>query len=82
MAIHGAIKQTWYKIKPFPVILYDSAYWRGFLDWLRNTTLARGYVSEEDFGLLRVCDHPHDVANTINKWYTEQRMIGEKALIG
>ena len=31
-----------HKIKPFPAILVDSAYWKGLLEWMRNTTLAEG----------------------------------------
>ena len=46
------------KIKPFPVVLFSSEYWEGFLHWLRSSALARGCISEEDFNLLRVCDHP------------------------
>ncbi len=26
------------KIKPFPVILFNSEYWKGFLEWLQNNT--------------------------------------------
>ncbi|MFC1987432.1 TIGR00730 family Rossman fold protein [Chloroflexota bacterium] len=43
-----------HKIKPFPVVLFNSDYWRGFLDWLQKSVLARGFISEEDFSLLRV----------------------------
>ena len=28
------------KIKPFPVIIFNSRYWKGFLDWLESTVLA------------------------------------------
>src|SRR5271157_5503562 len=38
-----------HKIKPFPVILYDSKFWQGFLDWLHTAVSARGYISVEDF---------------------------------
>ena len=34
-----------HKIKPFPAILVDSAYWKGLLDWMRNTILAQGFIS-------------------------------------
>ncbi len=48
-------------IKPFPVILIDSGFWRGFLDWLKSSALVRNFVSKEDFSLLRVCDRPEEV---------------------
>ena len=68
------------KIKPFPVILFDSEYWRGFLDWLQSTVIARRFISEEDFNLLRVCDHPDEIVEIVQSWYTKQEIIGNKAL--
>ena len=68
------------KIKPFPVVLFDSEYWKGFLDWLRSSVLARKFISGEDFNLLRVCDHPDDVVDVVQSWYTEQKVTGKKAL--
>jgi uncharacterized protein (TIGR00730 family) len=68
------------KIKPFPAILFDSAYWRGFLEWLRSTVLAAGAISEKDFDLLRVFDAPEDVVNAVVSWYTRQEVMGKKAL--
>ena len=70
-----------HKIRPFPVILYDSKFWKGFLEWLRGTVLTRGYVSEEDFDLLRICDDPTSVVDTVQKWYIKQEVAGRKAII-
>ncbi|MFC2070156.1 TIGR00730 family Rossman fold protein [Chloroflexota bacterium] len=67
------------KIKPFPVVLFDSEYWKGFLDWLRNVTLARKFISEEDFNLLRVCDRPEEVVEIVQNWYTKQEVMGKRA---
>jgi len=69
-----------HKIKPFPVILFDSQFWEGFLDWLRNPVLANGYVSEEDFNLLRVCDTPDAVIEAVQQWYIKQEIVGRKAV--
>jgi uncharacterized protein (TIGR00730 family) len=70
-----------HKIRPFPVILYDGKFWKGFLEWLRGTVLTRGYVSEEDFDLLRICDDPNNVIETVQKWYIKQELAGRKAII-
>lgn len=69
------------KIKPFPVVLYDSQYWGGFLEWLRTCTLARGFVSEDDFDLLRVCDTPDEVIDTVQQWYKKHKVVGRRAVI-
>jgi len=68
------------KIKPFPVLLVDSEYWKGFLDWLHNQTLARGFVSGEDFDLLRVCDMPDEVVDTVQQWYIKHQIVGRRAV--
>ena len=68
------------KIRPFPVILYDGTFWKGFLDWLRGTVLMRSYVSTEDFDLLRVCDDPTSVIEAVQKWYIKQELAGRKAI--
>jgi len=69
-----------HKIKPFPVILFNSEYWEGFLTWLKNLALAKGFISEEDLSLLRVCDHPDEVIEAVRRWHVNQEVIGRKAL--
>lgn len=69
------------KIKPFPVVLFNNEFWKGFLDWLRSTVLSRKYVSESDFDLLRVLDSPEEVVEAIRKWYVGREVVGKKALI-
>jgi len=70
-----------HKIKPFPVILFKSEFWEGFLDWLRSSVLFRKYVSESDFDLLRVLDRPDEVVEAIRKWYVGREVVGKKALL-
>lgn len=69
-----------HKIKPFPVALYDSKYWNGFLEWLRNCALARGFISEEDFDLLRICDTADEVIETVQEWFVKHKVVGRRAL--
>ncbi len=69
-----------HKIRPFPVLLYGSDYWNGFLDWLRNCTLDRGFISEEDLHLLRVCDGTDEIVDAVNKWYRKQEIAGKSAV--
>ncbi len=66
------------KIKPFPVLLFDSSYWKGFLQWLEDTVLEKGYVSVEDFSLVRVCDRPEEVVEAVQRWYIKQEVVGRK----
>ena len=56
------------RIRPLPIILYQSSFWNGFLDWLRNTMVAGGYIraSEVD-DLITVCDTPEQVVQQIRR---------------
>ena len=69
-----------HKIKPFPVVLFNSQYWEGFLDWLKNSVLPRGFISQADLTQLRVCDYPDEVIEAVQRWYTKQEVVGREAL--
>lgn len=69
-----------HKMKPFPVILFNSGYWEGFLGWLQSSVLAREFISEGDLDLLRVCDEPDAVIEIIQRWYSKHEVVGRKAL--
>jgi predicted Rossmann-fold nucleotide-binding protein len=49
--------------------------------WLRNPVLARGFISEGDFDLVRICDHPDEVIEAIQRWYSKHEVTGRKALL-
>jgi uncharacterized protein (TIGR00730 family) len=70
------------KIRPFPVIMYKSDYWQGFLDWMEDTVLVRGSISPEDVELVRVCDDPDEVIETVQSWYLRNEVVGKKVLRG
>ena len=68
-----------HKIKPFPVILFNSEFWKGFLDWLAEHCLIQEVcLYEEDFDLLRVLDHPDEVVEAIRRWYVGHEVIGRE----
>ncbi|MHC4114027.1 MAG: LOG family protein [Planctomycetota bacterium] len=50
----------------FPVILMGGEYWRGLIDWMRETMLGRyKYVSPEDLDIFTVVDKPEDAVKII-----------------
>jgi uncharacterized protein (TIGR00730 family) len=53
------------KIRNFPVVLYNTAYWRGLVDWLRETMLAEGKVSPGDLQLFLMADSPEEARDII-----------------
>jgi uncharacterized protein (TIGR00730 family) len=57
-----------HRIKPFPVILMGSDYWKGLLDWLRKVMLKEGKIDPEDFTGIQVMDDPEEVVRHIQKF--------------
>lgn len=49
------------KIQSFPIILYGSAYWKGLLDWMKQTLVPMGTIDKTDFALFSVVDTPEQV---------------------
>jgi uncharacterized protein (TIGR00730 family) len=56
------------RIKSFPVILMGGEYWKGLLEWLKETMLKEGKISEEDLDIVRVIDEPGEIVRHINKF--------------
>ena len=57
------------KIRHFPVVLFDSAYWLGMLEWIRERMLTDGMISPADLELLHVTDDPEDAVQRIIESY-------------
>ncbi|HSB04429.1 MAG TPA: TIGR00730 family Rossman fold protein [Thermodesulfobacteriota bacterium] len=55
------------KIKPFPVILVGSNYWKGFLDWIKEVVLKEGKISPEDLEIFQIIDEPGEIVKAIRK---------------
>jgi uncharacterized protein (TIGR00730 family) len=62
----ATLRQT-QKIRMFPIVLMDSGYWSGLVDWLRETMLADGYIAPADITALRVCDHVEPVLAALDE---------------
>ena len=63
------------KIKPFPVYLVGKDYWKGLIDWLKNTALAQGNIKPQDMDLIRLSDDPDEIASGIEKHYRETQSL-------
>ena len=55
------------KIKPFPVILVGSEYWKGLLDWVKGVVLKEGKISASDLDIFQLIDDPEEIVRTIKK---------------
>ena len=59
------------KVSNFPVILYDSHYWAGLLNWIRETMLTSEKINTEDAGLLRLSDDPQEICRIVIEAHQE-----------
>jgi len=57
------------KIGRFPIVLVGSSFWGGLLDWIKNTLLEQGNISEKDLKLFRVVDTADEAIEHLNKFY-------------
>jgi uncharacterized protein (TIGR00730 family) len=57
------------KIRHFPVVLFDSAYWEPMLEFISSETLAHGMISRDDLDLLRVTDDIGDAVGYVLECY-------------
>jgi uncharacterized protein (TIGR00730 family) len=55
------------RIRSFPVVLMDSKYWKGLLDWLKKPLLKSGFVSPGDLDIFQVVDKPEDAVDIIKR---------------
>jgi uncharacterized protein (TIGR00730 family) len=56
-----------HRIKSFPVILMDSKYWNGLIDWIKKTVLKEKNISKSDLDILRVVDTPEEAVSIIKR---------------
>ncbi len=59
------------KISRFPVVLVDSSYWGGLLDWVKNVMLKEGNIDAEDLNLFKLVDTVEDAIAEINAFYSK-----------
>jgi len=53
------------KISSFPIVLVDSGYWGGLLEWVRTIMIERGMISATDPDLLHVVDSAQEAVDYV-----------------
>ncbi len=56
------------KMRPFPIILVDSSYWNGLLEWMKTNMLDQGKITAEDINIFKVMDDPKEIVDYIKKF--------------
>jgi len=55
------------KIKPFPVFLFDSSFWKPLLDWFKATLVAADKISLEDLEIITLVDDPDQLIRELTR---------------
>ncbi|MEP7055442.1 MAG: LOG family protein, partial [Actinomycetota bacterium] len=53
------------KVTQFPVILYNTAYWQGLIDWLRGPMLQTERIGAHDIDLLKMTDDVDEIVRIV-----------------
>ena len=60
------------KVDKVPVIFVGQEYWKGLLDWMKDTMVREKYINPEDLKLFHVTDDPKKVVKVIDDFYKKQ----------
>ncbi len=56
------------KMKPFPIILVGTDYWRDVISFFRKQLLGRGMISKEDLNIFQCMDDPAEIVEYIRRF--------------
>jgi len=56
------------RIKPFPVILVGSEYWKGLIDWIKDTMFRHDKIDSNDLDIIQIIDDPDEAVRHIKKF--------------
>ncbi|GAA2198339.1 TIGR00730 family Rossman fold protein [Sinomonas flava] len=64
------------KVTSFPIVLVGSRFWGPLLDWLRQTLVSEGMISERDMDLVGVADTPEEAVKLVLAGFEEDERRG------
>ncbi len=59
------------KTRRIPIVLVNTPFWSGLLDWFRQTLVVEGTISSNDLDLMRLADDADEIIDLIIKHYNE-----------
>ena len=60
------------KTRRMPIILVHTPFWRGLLDWFRQTLVREGMIDVRDLDLIQLHDEPQAVVDAIFAYYEKR----------
>ena len=62
------------KIKKIPIILVQTTFWSGLVDWMKNTLVAEGMIHADDLNLIHLVDSKEDVLTLLDEFYSVEKL--------
>ena len=63
------------KIGIFPIILMGSDYWKGMINWIKQTMLGEeNNISSADMNFIQIVDTPQEAVDIINEFYNNNKL--------
>jgi len=57
------------RIPFFPIIVVGREYWRGLIEWLKDTMLASQCIAGSDLKIFHLVDRPEEVLEVVRRFY-------------
>jgi len=59
------------KLVHFPIVLVDSEYWKGLIDWIKDRLMKEEKISPEDIDIIRLVDTAEEAVHIIEEFYNK-----------
>lgn len=63
------------KVNELPIVLYDSSYWGGLVEWIKASLVKEGCIHDHELSLFRIVDTPEEAAQAVIQPLAEAKMI-------
>ena len=57
----------------YPIVLVGVDFWSGLIDWMKETLLAEGTISESDFDLFRIVDTAEEARDKVMEFHSKYK---------
>lgn len=61
-----------HRIEQFPIVMIGRDYWRGLVDWMRQTMVKSNYIEARDLDLFVCVDEPKEAVEHIRHWRAQR----------
>ena len=62
------------KVAQFPIVFIGEEFWKGLMDWIKETLLEKGMISKDDLNLFHIVDTADEAVKIIEAFYTKYHL--------